>query len=97
MSDDGSITVARRLRDKAYWLGKHGKVIDLRPILGIDAMITSPLIDGAADAANRLAVLIDPTTHQMPDGSCERCGAPAAALADAYCAHCGRRVIKEER
>ena len=72
-------------------------VLDLRPIIGIDAVIASPTIDGAVDAAFKLAVLIDPVTHATPDGSCERCGAPAAALADAYCAHCGRRVVRDAK
>lgn len=96
MSDDGSITVARSLREATERLMAREIVLDLRPIIGIDAVIASSTIDGAVDAAFKLAVLIDPVTWQTHDGSCKRCGAPAEALRDAYCAHCGRRVLRGE-
>ena len=63
----------------------------------VDAMIVSQAADGASGAAWKLSTLIDPMTRPTADGSCDRCGAPAEALKDQYCAHCGRRVIREGR
>ena len=97
MSDDGSITVARSLREATERLMAREIVLDLRPILGVDAMIVSQAADGASGAAWKLSTLIDPMTRPTADGSCDRCGAPAEALKDQYCAHCGRRVIREGR
>lgn len=97
MSDDGSITVAQALREAAQWPAVSNKTIDLRNIIGVNAEITSPTMGGAVDAALTLARLVDPTTRQMPDGSCERCGAGAEALVDQYCAHCGRRITRRAK
>ena len=92
MSDDGSITVARRLRGKAgVWecLSEGEVVWFLLDLTGVR--------DGnLGDMMDRLADLIDPTTRAAADGTCERCGAPAEALRDAYCAHCGRRIVRDE-
>ena len=96
MSDDGSITVAQAFCEAAQWPAVSNGTIDLRKIIGVNAEITSPTMGGAVDAALNLARLIDPTTRQMPDGSCERCGTGPEALRDQYCAHCGRRVLKGE-
>ena len=94
--DDGSITVADRLLD-AVEKPTSVSVVDLMPILGVDAVIVPRgCADAATRSATRLVDLIDPTTRQAADGSCERCGASAAALRDQYCAHCGRRIVRDE-
>lgn len=91
--DDGSITVAKELRMAGAF---NGMVVDLEPIIGTKAIITGKWTCGASDAAWRLARLIDPVTRVTSDGKCAMCGAPAKALKDAYCAHCGRRILRDE-
>lgn len=92
--DDGSITVAKKLRMAGAF---NGMAVDLEPIIGTKAAIVSKdRTCGASDAAWRLARLIDPVTRVTSDGKCAMCGAPAKALKDAYCAHCGRRILKDE-
>lgn len=95
--DDGSITVADLLLD-AVEEPTSVSVVDLMPILGVDVVIVPRgCADAATRSATRLVDLIDPTTRQAPDGTCERCGAPAEALRDQYCAHCGRRITRKEK
>lgn len=97
MSDDGSITAAEELYGSAMRAIKRDEpFIDLTPIIGVNASIVAGDLFGAPDAAFYLARLIDPTTRPAADGTCERCGAPAEALRDAYCAHCGRRIVRDE-
>lgn len=98
MSDDGSITVASRLHEaEAHDFPDGFLSVDLLPILGESAWIVSENDNiGLACAVERLARLIDPTTRQAADGTCVMCGAPAEALRDAYCAHCGRRIVRNE-
>ncbi len=101
MSDDGSITAARWLREAEPDIdedlaGVEPVGIDMTPVTG---EVTWLVGEGRADvrrAAHVLARLIDPVTRPAADGTCERCGAGPEALRDAYCAHCGRRIVRDE-
>lgn len=98
MSDDGSIAIAERLRAAARTVCHNSGYLWRRLEVAVNGWKFGSVIDESYvfdnEVLSRLADLIDPVTRPAADGTCERCGAGPEALRDAYCAHCGRRIIR---